>query len=78
MLIKASGMSEPKKLPPHEVWDALVDMALHDEAERLEKLSSEELDRELIAAGRDPAVERAKVLALVAEIKAKVARERTR
>jgi hypothetical protein len=71
-------MSEPKKLQPHEAWDAIMEGALDDEAERLEKLSSEELDRELIAAGRDPAVERAKALALVAEIKAKVARERSR
>lgn len=70
-------MSEPKKLPPHEAWDVLVDMAIDEEAERLEKLSPEELDREVIAAGRDPAVERAKALALVAQIKAKLARERS-
>jgi hypothetical protein len=62
-------MSDPRKLPPDEAWDAVTRMAMRDEAERVEALSPEELAREVAATGRDPEVERAKALALVARIK---------
>ena len=63
------AMSDPRKLPPDQAWDALRSMALRDEAERVESLSSEELAREVAAMGRDPEVEKAKALALVAKYK---------
>jgi hypothetical protein len=61
-------MSEPRRVPPHEAWDAVADMAIDEEARRLEGLSGEELDREVAAAGRDPAAERAKGAALAARL----------
>jgi hypothetical protein len=61
-------MSEPRRLPPHEAWDAVADMAIDEEARRLEGLTREELDREVAATGRDPAAERAKGAALAAKL----------
>jgi hypothetical protein len=61
-------MSDPRRLPPHEAWDAVANMAIDDEARRLEGLSQEELDREVAATGRDPAAERTKGAALAARL----------
>jgi hypothetical protein len=61
-------MSSPDKLPDDEVWEALLDVAQRDEAQRLEGLSSEERDREVAAAGRDPAAERARGEELAARL----------
>ena len=66
-------MSEPRTLRPDEVWDALVDMAIHEEAERVDALSPDEVARALAAQGKDPAAERAKALALIARLGTKTA-----
>jgi hypothetical protein len=63
-------MSSKKKLPPHEAWDALEKMALHDEAERVGALSDAELDAELAEEGMDPKALRARGAALAAQLKA--------
>jgi hypothetical protein len=59
-----------KKLPPHEAWDAIEDMVLDDEAERVAKMSRAELDRDLAAKGLDPKAVRARGEALVARLQA--------
>jgi hypothetical protein len=48
-------------------------MAASDEAERVESLDTEELEREVAATGRDPRGERAKGLALAARLRGDVA-----
>ena len=49
-------MSEPRKRTDAEVWQALEKVAAElKELERIDALSDEELDRELRAAGIDPA-----------------------
>jgi hypothetical protein len=58
------------KLPPHEAWDAIEDMVLDDEAERVAKMSRAELDRDLAAKGLDPKAVRARGEALVARLTA--------
>ncbi len=57
-------MSGAKRLRPDEVWDAILDSAIEEEAARVEGLREEELDRELAAGGRDPQEERARGTAL--------------
>jgi hypothetical protein len=64
-------MSKERKLAPHEAWDALEKMALHDEAKRVAALSDEELDRELGAEGIDAHALRARGEALAAKLEAK-------
>jgi hypothetical protein len=62
-------MSEKRKLPPNEAWDALERMALRDEAERVHALSDSELDKELAAKGIDPKALRARGAALAAKLR---------
>ncbi|HEV3191804.1 MAG TPA: hypothetical protein VGY54_14940 [Polyangiaceae bacterium] len=63
-------MSSKQKLPPHEAWDALEKMALHDEAERVASLSEAELDRELQEKGFDPKAVRERGAALAEKLRA--------
>jgi hypothetical protein len=65
-------MSSEQKRKPHEVWDALEKMAIHDEAERVGALNDQELDDELAKKGLDPSAVRARGAALAAKMKAKV------
>ena len=58
------------KLPPHEAWDRAVENLLDDEAERVAKLTDEEVDRDLARKGVDPKAIRAKGEALAAKLKA--------
>jgi|HubBroStandDraft_1064217.scaffolds.fasta_scaffold159699_2 hypothetical protein len=57
-------MTSKKNRPPHEVWDALEELALEEEAERVMGLSDPELDAELSRRGFDPKVIRARGAAL--------------
>ncbi len=59
------------KLPPDQAWDALMRMWLEDEAERVRKLTDEELDRELRARGVDPREVDARADALLAKLQAR-------
>jgi len=63
-------MSTKRKLPPHEAWDVLEKMALHDEAERVASLSEAELDRELQEKGFDPKALRERGTALAEKLRA--------
>jgi hypothetical protein len=63
-------MSSKQKRPPHEAWDVLERMALHDEAERVAALSDQELDAELAEQGLDPKALREQGEALAAKLKA--------
>jgi hypothetical protein len=63
-------MSTKRKLPPHEAWDVLEKMALHDEAERVASLSEAELDRELQEKGFDPKALRERGAALAEKLRA--------
>jgi hypothetical protein len=60
-------MTARRMLSKDEAWIAAVDMAMSDKARYAESLSREELDAELRAMGRDPAVVRARGLALAAQ-----------
>lgn len=57
-----------RKLSPDEAWDAVEKGALDDEAERVASLSEDARDRELGAAGKDPAAVRARGAALAAQL----------
>jgi len=46
--------TEKKKLAPDEAWDALEQMAIDDEVERVLALSDEDLDAELRKTGANP------------------------
>jgi hypothetical protein len=61
-------MTKKRKLSPDEAWDAVEKGALDDEAERVASLSKDALDRELDAAGKDPAAVRARGAALAAQL----------
>src|SRR4030088_3092308 len=61
-------MSPPNKRTPQETWDALEQMALDDEAERVVGLGDAELDQELKDAGVDPAKVRARGRELAEEL----------
>src|SRR5258708_16548715 len=63
-------MSTKRKLPPHEAWDVLGKMALHDEAERVASLSDAELDSELQEKGFDPKALRERGAALAEKLRA--------
>jgi hypothetical protein len=63
-------MSTKQKLPPHEAWDVLEKMALHDEAERVASLSDAELDGELQGKGFDPKALRERGAALAEKLRA--------
>lgn len=58
-------MTTPKKRTPAETWEAIEDDA---EMDRILALSKDELDAELRADGFDPAVERARGVALANEL----------
>src|SRR5260370_13573519 len=62
-------MSTKRKLPPHEAWDVLEKMALHDEAERVASLSDAELDSELQEKGFDPKALRERGAALAEKLR---------
>jgi hypothetical protein len=57
-------MTSKKNRPPHEVWDALEELTLEEEAERVMGLSDPELDAELSRRGLDPKAVRARGAAL--------------
>jgi hypothetical protein len=61
-------VTDPRRLRPDEAWDAVLAMVRSDEAQRVEALTAEELDREVAATGRDPAAERARGAALAASL----------
>jgi hypothetical protein len=62
-------VTTPKtKRTPAETWKAIMDAADEDEMDRILALSDAELDAELRADGFDPAVERAKGVALADEL----------
>ena len=60
-----------RKLSPAEAWDLAVSNHLDDEAERVAKMTDEELDRDLRAKGLDPAEVRAKGKALAERLRAR-------
>jgi hypothetical protein len=62
-------VSQPRKLRPDEVWDAVMKMVDEDEAKRLQGMSEEEIDREARAEGLDPAADRARGEALAARLR---------
>jgi hypothetical protein len=71
-------MTRGKKLSPDEAWDALQKMALRDQAERVSKLSDQELDRELASKGVDPKALRARGAALAEKLRAAAHEEPTK
>jgi hypothetical protein len=69
-------MSEKRKLPPDELWDAVEDMAMADEAQRVRKMNAKELDQQLAAKGIDPQKLRERAAAMAARA-AQATRQRT-
>jgi hypothetical protein len=63
-------VTDDRKIPPHDAWDALEKMSLDDEAERVGGLSDDALDRELASKGLDPKALRARGEALAAKLAA--------
>jgi hypothetical protein len=59
-------MTQPRKLRPDQVWDAVMKMVDEDEAKRLQGMTDEEIDREARAEGLDPGADRARGEALAA------------
>jgi hypothetical protein len=57
-----------KTLLPHEAWDRAIESMLDDEAERISKMTAEELDADLRAKGADPVALRAKGIAVAARL----------
>jgi hypothetical protein len=62
-----------KRLLPHEAWDRAIESMLDDEAERISKMTPEELDADLRAKGVDPVRLRAKGAAFAARFAARKA-----
>ena len=71
--MKMTPKKDVRDLTPGEAatfHDALVNVLIDEEAERIAALGPEELNRELLAKGFDPAAERAKAQAFIAELRA--------
>jgi hypothetical protein len=64
-------MTKGKELPPDEAWEAIQKLALEEEAERVGKLSDEEIDQELAQKGIDPKALRQRGKALAERLAAK-------